>query len=101
MRRAAASIGSNIAEGFEKGSRKQEIEACYIAKGSAGELCSQATTAHHDGLLSDEAYNWLLEMCETCSRQLHAYIGHLLNTQDDLPGAKYQRKRRKLNRDTL
>lgn len=93
MRRAAVSIGSNIAEGFEHGTRKREIECCYIAKGSAGELRSQIITAHDAGLVSDKAYEWLHGTCEKVSRQLHAYIDHLRRTQADLPGAKFRPQR--------
>lgn len=89
MKRAAVSIGSNIAEGFERGTRKQQIEACYIAKGSAGELRSQVVTAHDVGLLDKRAYTWLSERCETCSRQLQAYIRYLRGSQKTLPGPKY------------
>ena len=89
MKRAVVSIGSNIAEGFEKGTRKQQIEACYTAKGSAGELRSQVVTAHDVGLIDKRAYNWLYAQCEACSRQLQAYIGYLRKTRKDLPGPKY------------
>lgn len=89
MKRAVVSIGSNIAEGFERGTRKQQIEACYIAKGSAGELRSQVITAHDVGLIDKRAYNWLHERCETCSRQLQAYIRYLRRSRKDLPGPKY------------
>ncbi len=93
MRRAAISIASNIAEGFEHGTRKREIECCYIAKGSAGELRSQVITARDVGLLSDKAYAWLHGTCEKVSRQLHAYIDHLRRTQANLPGAKFKPER--------
>ena len=45
MRRAGVSISSNIAEGFERGSKKEFIQFLYRAKGSAGELRSQLYTA--------------------------------------------------------
>lgn len=41
MRRAAVSISSNIAEGFERRSRKEYLNFLNIAKGSAGEIRSQ------------------------------------------------------------
>lgn len=88
MRRAAVSIGSNIAEGFEHGTRKHEIERCYTAKASAGELRSQIITARDVGLLDERAFNWLHERCECLSRQLHAYILHLRRTQRTRPGHK-------------
>ncbi len=89
MKRSAVSVGSNIAEGFERGTRKQQMEFCYIAKGSAGELRSQVITAHDVGLVDTRAYKWLLDKCESCSRQLQAFIRHLRNSRAELPGPKY------------
>lgn len=91
MRRAAVSIGSNIAEGFEHGTRKHEIERCYTAKASAGELRSQVIVAHDAGLLDETAYQWLHERCEQVSKQLHAYILHLRRTQKERPGHKLRK----------
>jgi four helix bundle protein len=89
MKRAVVSIGSNIAEGFEKGTRKQQIEACYTPKGSAGELRSQIITARDVGLIDKRAFEWLHGRCESCSRQLQAYIAHLRRTRSTLRGPKY------------
>lgn len=89
MKRAAISIGSNIAEGFERGTRRQQLEFCYVAKGSAGELRSQIITAHDVGLLDTGAYDWLLAKCESCSRRLQLYIRHLRHTAKSMPGPKF------------
>ncbi|MCK4341127.1 MAG: four helix bundle protein [Phycisphaerae bacterium] len=89
LKRAVISISSNIAEGYERGTRKQQIEFCYIAKGSAGEVRSQLIVAHDVGLLDDTAYDWLSERCDKCSRQLAAYIRHLKNTKHSIPGDKF------------
>ncbi len=90
MKRSAVSISSNIAEGFERGSRKQHIESAYIAKGSAGELRSQVILARDVGLLDEQAHAWLIERCETCSRMLSAYISSLKRTSKEFRGLKYQ-----------
>ena len=89
MKRCVVSISSNIAEGFERGTRKQHIEYAYIAKGSAGELRSQVIIAREVGLLDEQAYEWLFEHCETCSRMLSAYISSLKRSSREFAGLKY------------
>ncbi len=93
MKRAAVSISSNIAEGYERGSRRQQIEACYIAKGSAGELRSQVRVAHDVGLLDAECHAALLEARDKCTRQLANYIAHRKRTQTSIPGDKFSRQK--------
>ena len=41
IQRAAVSVPSNIAEGFERNTNKEFIQFLYIAKGSNGELITQ------------------------------------------------------------
>lgn len=90
MKRAAIGVCSNIAEGFERGTRKQQIEFCYIAKGSAGELRCQVILAHDVGLINEKARAWLIDRCERCSRMLAAYLKHLKATRDTIAGLKYE-----------
>jgi four helix bundle protein len=90
MKRSAISVSSNIAEGFERGSRKQHIEFAYIAKGSAGELRSQVILAQEVGLLDEQAYAWLMKRCEMCSKMLSAYSSSLKRTGREFRGLKYQ-----------
>lgn len=94
MKRSAVSIGSNIAEGYERGTRKQQVESCYYAKGSAGELRSQVITARDVCLIDETAYKWLLERCERCSRQLANYITHLQRSSARIPGLKHSISKR-------
>lgn len=77
MTRAAVSVVSNIAEGHERGSRAQNVEFCFYAKGSVGELRSQIIIAHDVNLLDDTASGWLQQKCEEVSVLLGSYIRHM------------------------
>ena len=57
MRDSAVSIPSNIAEGFERRSRKEYLNFLNIAKGSAGEIRSQLYVAFEVGYLDSDELN--------------------------------------------
>lgn len=65
IRRASIYVPSNIAEGFERGSRKELIEFLYIAKGSIGEVRSQLQVCRELGYLDEDDFASLL-----CSRPM-------------------------------
>ncbi|HQO65044.1 MAG TPA: four helix bundle protein, partial [Syntrophorhabdus sp.] len=59
MQRAAVSIMSNIAEGFERGTNKEFIQFLFIAKGSAGEVRSQLYLALDLGYINQDVFDSL------------------------------------------
>lgn len=70
MRRAAVSVPTNIAEGFERASRKEYLQFLNIAKGSAGETRSLFRIGLEVGYFKQEAYERLREQAMTLSRYL-------------------------------
>jgi len=71
MRRAAVSIGSNIAEGFERNRPKEFHQFLSIAKGSCAELRSQLYTALDTGLIAREQFETARNMAEEISKVIN------------------------------
>jgi len=81
IRRAAVSVSSNIAEGFERGSKREFIQFLYIAKGSCGELRSQLFIAKDLGYLDNDDSETLINSAYNTSKQISGLIKYLKNTQ--------------------
>ena len=77
MRRAAVSIMSNIAEGFESQTQALFIQYLGHAKGSAGELRAQLYIALEQNYITQDEFNFALSLAETCSKQLARFIQYL------------------------
>ncbi|MFI5330240.1 MAG: four helix bundle protein [Desulfobaccales bacterium] len=81
LRGAALSIPSNIAEGFERASRKEYLNFLNIAKGSAGEVRSLLRVAVEIGYLQEPQYCELQEMILELSR----YLSNQMKSLKKLP----------------
>lgn len=74
MQRAAVSVPSNIAEGFELNSNKAFIRHLYIAKGSAVELRTQLYIAYDLGYIHKEEFLRLLDTLNKMAAQIQRFI---------------------------
>ena len=70
LRRAAISIPTNIAEGFERASRKEYLSFLNYAKGSTGEVRSLLNVAAELGYLEPSKYKVLRQAVLELSRYL-------------------------------
>jgi four helix bundle protein len=77
LRRAAISIPTNIAEGFERSSRKEYVNFLNFAKGSTGEVRSLLNVAFELGYLESSQYQELRNAVMELSRYLSNQIKSL------------------------
>jgi four helix bundle protein len=77
IRRAATSTMSNIAEGFERGTRKEFIQFLNIAKGSNGEVRSQLFVALDQEYLKETEFKTLRDSAVILSRRIASFIRYL------------------------
>src|ERR1043166_6326019 len=88
IRRAAVSILSNIAEGFERGGNKEFLQFLSQAKGSCGEIRAQLYVALDQTYISDIQFQELLEQTVRISRLIAGLMKYL--STSDMRGSKYR-----------
>ena len=71
--RASVSVLSNIAEGFERGTKQEFLNFLYIAKGSAGEMRAQLYVAYDVQYLNIEKFKYLNNLAQECSRLVQSF----------------------------
>ena len=80
IQRAAVSVMSNIAEGFDRGSNKEFIQFLVIARGSVSEVKSLAYVAVDIGYLDDTQCTRLQGECDKLSNLINGFIRYLKNS---------------------
>lgn len=86
--RSAISVPSNIAEGFERESRKEFINFLSIAKGSNGEFLTQIMIAKEVGLIGEDEFNQLSSISNKIGLMLRGLIKYL--TECNYKGQKFK-----------
>ncbi|MFZ5392187.1 MAG: four helix bundle protein [Patescibacteria group bacterium] len=74
MQRAAVSIPSNIAEGFERGTKKEFVRFLYISKGSCSELKTQLYLANKLLYIKTNDFVIIKDKCEKISSMIACLI---------------------------
>ena len=78
IRRSAASIGANIAEGCGRGSKREFANFLRVASGSASELEYHLVLAADLEILRSDAYELLVERVIEVKRMLTGFIRKLM-----------------------
>lgn len=87
VRRAAVSIMSNIAEGFERGGNQEFIQFLYVAKASCGEVRSQLYVAFDQSYVAQNDCEELTKSFRRLSIMISNLIDYL--KRSEMRGAKY------------
>jgi four helix bundle protein len=88
IRKAAVSVMSNIAEGFERGGRAEFIQFLSIAKSSAGEVQSQLYIVLDQKYITPEQFEKGYKLCDETMRLIGGFIAYLRKTT--IQGPKYK-----------
>jgi four helix bundle protein len=89
IQRAATSIMSNIAEGFERGGNQEFSQFLYIAKGSCGEVRSQIYVAVDQGYVAQEEADRLTKSFKRLSSMISNLITYLRTS--GMKGEKFKK----------
>ena len=85
LRRAAYSIPSNIAEGYERNHRKEYLQFLHIAKGSLGEIETFLMLSRDLKYLTDDNYQELELQRAEIGKMLKGLISSLSSSPCPLP----------------
>ncbi len=79
FQRAGISINANIAEGFERNTRKEFIQFLYISKGSCGEIRSLLYLALDMDYIAEIEFQQLKKDAVALSKSIAGFIRYLKN----------------------
>jgi len=88
IRRAAVSVMSNIAEGFDRSGNKEFIQFLFIAKGSTAEIESQLYVAFDNGYINKGQFMEATSLTSTVKSLLSGFIRYL--KKSDMKGYKFK-----------
>jgi four helix bundle protein len=88
IRRAAVSITSNIAEGFERAGNREFIQFLSHSKGSCGEVRDQLYVALDEQYISQQQFDALYQTTLEISRTISGFIKYL--QQSEIRGSKFK-----------
>jgi len=85
LQRAAVSVMSNIAEGFERANKQEKLQFLNIARASCGEVRSLLYVCADAGLLDNQTISQLQSSCASTGRLISGLMHSLRQTNSHLP----------------
>jgi four helix bundle protein len=92
VQRAALSIPSNVAEGYERNSNKEFVRFLNIAKGSGGELRTQVYISRKLNFLNKADFDHLISESKEVSAMLHG-LSKAVSKRADMSTNRRSRRR--------
>jgi four helix bundle protein len=89
IRRAAVSILSNIAEGFERGGSAEFVQFLSIAKGSAGEVEAQLYIAFDQGYIDKDQFDSLKALASSTKKLIAGFMNYI--KKSNIKGQKFKK----------
>ncbi len=88
VRRAASSVMSNIAEGFERGGNAEFIQFLTVARGSAAEVQSLLYVALDEDYITREQFDKLKSLAGSARRLITGLVSYL--RRSGIRGSKFK-----------
>jgi len=88
LRGSCGSIMDNIAEGFERGSKLEFINALTIAKGETGELKSQLYRALDNKYIPQKVFEELYSLADQLTKMITSLVTYL--NKSKIKGQKFK-----------
>lgn len=80
IQRAAISVMSNVAEGFDRSSNKEFIQFLVVSRGSVSEIRSLSYAAMDIGYIDEKTFTKIADHCFRLTNLINGFIRYLRNT---------------------